>query len=31
MAYSQDLRQRVLLFVHGGGSKAEASRAAIYD
>lgn len=26
MAYSQDLRQRVLCFVHGGGSKAEASR-----
>lgn len=26
MAYSQDLRQRVLFFVHGGGSKAEASR-----
>ena len=26
MAYSQDLRQRVLCFVQGGGSKAEASR-----
>ena len=26
MAYSQDLRQRVLFFVHGGGSKTEASR-----
>lgn len=26
MAYSQDLRQRVLFFVHAGGSKTEASR-----